>query len=353
MSTRVIVSVSQEKQKLAYVYSGMYLVCSSSFGCAHNSIYTSFKVTSCTPPEVNYHVGFACNSSLPSDSEQQSSTHTRINSCTLNHGAPWTVRRSIWKCSLALDPSRKLCPLSRENPCVCMCIWKCSNCRSHWTHTVKDLLSLTVTIILTQIWGVISMIRQNISSIASTGSHVLLHLTWVCVTVLTRTSLSWCCITSRSGQSVYFCIKNEIKHYRTFLPARSKAWTFFFWPLCAWKRCLCASFAGVCVGSKLHGYQHHHLVPSEVCWCTPAAASVSPWGCQSLSPSSVPPAPLQEVSGGTTCLGIRIKPKWVDFVQNVVLLTKEGEEEAAERRGFRSRKKSWEFISNSLACYNR
>lgn len=177
-------------------------------------------------------------------------SHAGINSCTLNHGAPWTVRKSIWECSVALNPSYKLWLLIRVNPCVSMHLKM-----QQWIlrvngHTVKVLLSLTITTILAQIWELISMMWQNIRSIASTRCRILLHLTWVRVTVLTLTPLLWCYTTSPSGQSVYFCIKNEIKHYKTFLPAWSKAWTFTTASR-ACRRCFCVSFVGVLRGQQI------------------------------------------------------------------------------------------------------
>lgn len=50
------------------------------------------------------------------------------------------------------------------------------NSQSPRTHTVKDLLSLTVTIILTQIRKAISLMQQSISSIVSIRCCILLHL---------------------------------------------------------------------------------------------------------------------------------------------------------------------------------
>lgn len=48
--------------------------------------------------------------------------------------------------------------------------------QSPQTHTVKDLVSLTVTIILTQIRKAISLMQQSISSIVSIRCCSLLHL---------------------------------------------------------------------------------------------------------------------------------------------------------------------------------
>lgn len=229
-------------------------------------------------------------------------------------------------------------------------------------HTVKVLLSLAITIILAQIWELISMMWQNITSIASTRCRILLHLTWVRVTVLTLTPLLWCYTTSPSGQSVYFCIKNEIKHYRTFLPAWSKAWTFTTASR-ACRRCFCVSSVGV-----LHGQQIAWLPASSPCvlW----GVLVYPSHCQHLPvrvPEPVPPLrAIFRMPGGLRWHHMPMPghPTWPQIIwlservegklwTKCCFVNKGKGWGGSRERGFRSTKNFWELIANSLACYNQ
>lgn len=172
------------------------------------------------------------------------------------------------------------------------------------------------------------------------------------------TVVLWCCTTSCSGQSVYFCIKNEIKHYRTFLPAGSKAWTFTTASR-AWRRCLCACSAGFFQVSKLHG-----------CHIITLCVLAYPSPCQRHPVRVLEPVPQLHAifcpPGGLRWHHVPMPehPSWAQIIwlngrAKSKLCTKccfvnKGKGWGWGReRGFRSTTNFWELISNPLACYNQ